>query len=430
MSLPRSAVLRRFADLEGPGGWLVNAVIVAYVVGTTWWRVVPIGPGVGFLPVWTLVVIGLVGMAQAFASRSGRLLAPLEVAPLLALPGCLLTDITMIYQPLRDLGIYLKAGNHFLAGQPVYITAPLHARPDDLSNYPFLYPPLTLPLFGLLSALPEIVAQVMWVAASVALGIVAVRAMGLRWRWAILSLLWPPMFQGLLVGNVAVPALALFALAPAFGSGLVVAAIFKSYTGVTGLWLVRERRWVDLLRGIGLVTLAAAVTLPLTGVRAWQDWIGALHLYQLSQEFVPALYGFGLARFLPLWLFLALSAGALVAALTRGGKDGLARLGTATVVASPSLWGHGMLMTIPSMLSLRPMLAWLAIAVATVPDGIQWWWLVAIVAASWVLPGLRRETASAEARPRRDSWLDPLVPGGSGPWPDPEPEIRLGTPSE
>src|SRR5207247_4224818 len=42
--------------------------------------------------------------------------------------------------------LYVKAGERFLAGEPVYMTDLLTKRPDDLSNYPYLYPPLTLPL--------------------------------------------------------------------------------------------------------------------------------------------------------------------------------------------------------------------------------------------------------------------------------------------
>ena len=41
----------------------------------------------------------------------------------MAVAAMILTDLTMTYQPLRDLGIYLKAGHHFLDGTQVYLTA-------------------------------------------------------------------------------------------------------------------------------------------------------------------------------------------------------------------------------------------------------------------------------------------------------------------
>ncbi len=434
MSNVRAFVPSRLTDADGLGGWLLVGLTVAYLVGVTWWRVVPIGPGVGFLPAW-IALVALCGTAAVWLrSGAGRRVRPLEAAALVAVPGMLLTDLSMTYQPLRDLGIYLKAGAHFLAATPVYLQAPIDVRPADLSNYPFLYPPLTLPFFAALSALPQMLAQAAWVGGSLALGLAALRSMGLRWRWVFLAILWPPLFQGLWVGNVAVPALALFALAPRYGGGLVVGGVFKSYTGIAALWLVRERRWLELLGGVAIVVVLGLATLPLTGPQPWLDWLDGLGFYQASQANLPILYGFGLTEYVPAWLFLALGAAAVLAAIAVRGRAGLARLGTATIVASPSLWGHGMLMAVPSLLYLRPAWLWLALAVTAAPDGIQWWWLVAVVAASWAVPAMRRdaeprsETASPDvATASRDvaaspDWLDPLAPGATGPWPDLERE--------
>jgi hypothetical protein len=322
----------------------------------------------------------------------------------------------MAYQPLRDLGIYLKAGHHFLAASPVYLQVALHSRPADLSNYPFLYPPLTLPFFAALAMLPEIAVQATWVAGSIGLALVAMRTIGLKWRWACLALLWPPLFQGILVGNVSVPALALLAIAPRLGGGLVVAAVFKLYTGIAALWLVRSRRWLDLAAGIGVVLLVGLVTLPVTHIEAWRQWLDALRLYQVSQQNLDLLYGFGLARFVPLWIFLLLAVAAVLAALAASGKEGLARISSATIVASPSLWGHGLLVAVPSMLYLRPAWFWLGVAITSVPDGVQWWWLPALIVASWFIPALRRQPVEPAVQPRSDP-MDPMADGASEPWP-------------
>jgi len=414
MSNVRRSISTRLADPEGPGGWLLVGCVVAYIAATCWWRTVWFGPGVGFLPAWIALAAVSLGSGCWLAARSGRRLRPLEASVLLAWPGMVLTDLSGTYQPLRDLGIYLKAGQHFLSGAPVYIQSTIDARPADLTNYPFLYPPMTLPFFGVLSLLPTIVAQAIWVAGSLALGLAALRLMGLRWRWVLLAPLWPPLFQGLWVGNVVVPALALFALAPRLGGGLVLGAVFKSYTGIAAMWLVRERRWRGLAAGlVGLAGLAVA-TLPLTGTRPWLDWIEGLRLYQVSQQDLPALYGFGLMEFVPLWGFVGLAVLAVVAALAAGGREGLARLGTATIVASPSLWAHGMLVAVPSLLYLAPAWLWLGLAITSSPEGIQWWSLVALVAVSWAVPWLRRDVT---ARPEA-AWLDPLADGASGAWPD------------
>jgi hypothetical protein len=394
--------LRRLS-LEGPGGWAIVAILGSYIlIATRTWNV-PVGPGFAYGPAWIALVVVTVLLASLVARRlrpAAPSLRPVEAAAILALTAMVLTDLTMTYQPLRDLGIYLRAGQHYLAGTPVYLQAPMTERPADLTNYPFLYPPLTLPVFGLLSLLPVSMAQALWLGCSLCLALLAFRILGLPPRWLPFVALWPPLFQGLWVGNVAVPALALFALGPWLGAGLVAGAVFKSYTGIAALWLVRERRWSQLSSGVAAIAVLALLTLPIVGVSAWQAWIEGLRLYQISQENVPVLYGFGLPRFVPLWVFVALAAAAVLAALRATGREGLARLGTATIVASPSLWGHGLLMAVPSMLNLRALWLWLAIGITSAPDGLQWWCAIALIVASWFVPGLRRPAAA-----------------GGGPWP-------------
>ena len=385
-------------SLEGRGGWLPVGLIGAYLVWNARDRSVPLGPGVDYAPAWAISVVVALLAASVLARhfRPARpWLRPVEAAAILAAAAMVLTDLTMTNQPLRDLGIYLKAGQHYLAGNPVYLQAPMTARPADLTNYPFLYPPPTLPPFAALSMLPTPIAQAIWVGGSLALGLAALRIIGLPWRWTILAVAWPPLFQGLWVGNVAVPALALFALGPWLGEGLVVGAVFKSYTGLAALWLARERRWRQIATGVAVIAALGLVTLPLTGVGQWNAWVEALRLYQSSAQNVPALYGFGLPRFVPFWVFVALAAAAVLAALRPSGRESLARLGTATVVASPSLWGHGLLVAVPSMLSLRAPWLWLAIGITSAPDGLQWWYAVALIAASWSVPEMRRPEATA-----------------------------------
>jgi hypothetical protein len=372
---------------------------------------------VDYLPAWAIsaavAVIAASLLARRFRPAHPRL-RPVEAAAILAAVAMVLTDLTMAYQPLRDLGIYLKAGQHYLAGSPVYLQAAINARPADLTNYPFLYPPLTLPPFAALSMLPTQVAQAIWVGGSLGLGLAALRVIGLPWRWTLLAVAWPPLFQGLWVGNISVPALALFALGPWLGEGLVVGAVFKSYTGLAALWLARERRWRQIGAGVAVIAALVLVTLPLTGLGMWSAWVEALRLYQTSTQNVPGLYGLGLSRFVPFWLFVAVAAATVLAALRPSGRESLARMGTATIVASPSLWGHGLLVAVPSMLSLRAPWLWLAIGITSAPDGLQWWWAIGLIAASWFLPGIRRpESATGPAAPAEP--LHPLPPGDA-PW--------------
>jgi hypothetical protein len=412
--------LRRLS-LDGPGGWVLVGLLGAYLLLTTQGRTVPVGPGVDYWPAWSATVTAALLLASLIALRlrpARPWLRPVEAAAILAVAAMVLTDLTMTYQPLRDLGIYLKAGEHFVSGTPVYLQSPMTVRPTDLTDYPFLYPPLTLPLFAVLSLLPTPIAQAIWLGGSLALGLAALRLIGLPWRWLVFAAAWPPLFQGLWVGNVAVPALALFAVGPWLGEGLVLGAVFKSYSGLAALWLAHERRWRQMAVGCAVALGLALIALPLTGLGPWQAWIAGLQLYQTSQQNVPVLYGFGLPKFVPLWVFVALAAAAVLAALRAAGRESLARLGTATIVASPSLWGHGLLVAVPSMLSLRAPWLWLAIGITSAPDGLQWWWAVALIAASWVVPGIRRpEVAEGDSQTPREP-LHPLA-AAARPWDGP-----------
>lgn len=400
----------RAVDLAGPGGWLLVAMFAAYVAVVTRSTDVPNGSGVPYWAVWLVAVAAALAVASLLAANlrpAAPWLRPVEALAILAVVAMVLSDVTMAWQPLRDLGIYLKAGEHFRDGAPVYMQTPLTVQPLDRTNYPFLYPPCTLPFFAALSLLPVATAQALWFGFSLGLGLLALRLIGLPRLWLVPALLWPPLFQGLWVGNVAVPALALFALAPWLGAGLVLGAVFKPYTGLAALWLVRERRWLQVAAGVGALLLMAALTLPLAGLTAWADWLSALRIYQTSQDSLPGLYGFGLPRFVPFALYAALGAAALLVALRARGAESLARLGTATVVASPSLFGHGLLMAVPSLLSLRSTWLWLAVGFLSTPDGLQWWLAVVVVAASWAVPSMRRGSAA-----------EPLHPMGAadGPW--------------
>ncbi|HKG56596.1 MAG TPA: glycosyltransferase 87 family protein, partial [Candidatus Limnocylindrales bacterium] len=314
-------------------------------------------PGaVPFGPLWAGATAALVTMWLASRRRLGAVVA----IALGAVAAMALTDVSYLAtQGLRDLHLYVRAGEHFLDGRPVYIDSLFTQRPADLADYPFLYPPLTVPLFAALARLPAPLVDAGWLVGSIAAAVATLRLFGVPWRWAALFLLWPPFFQGLQVGNVAVPLGLLFAAAPWIGGGLVVAAVFKVYSGIAALWLLRERRFAALVVGAAIVVAAALLTLPLVGTTMWADWWRALDLFRQSQPLLADyLYGFGLPRYVPAPLALAVAAAVAVAALRTGGRTGLARLGLATAIASPSLYAHGLIVALPAFLALSPLWLW------------------------------------------------------------------------
>ena len=406
-SIPILMSARAVASPRATRAWALALGLALYVLWVTLtWRF-PDRDGIPFPIVWALA---LTATAWAWKRWRGSI-GGLEATAIVVVTAMLLTDVTFLWsQGMRDLVIYLKAGDHFLHGAPVYTDHVITARPADLTEYPFLYPPLTLPLFAVLSLLPFPITVALWTVASVAAVLIAFRLIGIERRWWLLLLAWPPVLQGLWVGNVALLLFVLFAAAPRIGGGLVASVAFKLYSAVTALWLVRERRWADLAAGLAVVVAAGAITAPLVPAGLWVDWIEGLGYYQRSQVALPDyLYGLGLGRWLPLVAVAGI--GLLVIALALRGRDSrerLARLGLATIVASPSTFAHGFLVGLPSFLSLRTGLVWLVLGITACSPGLAWWLAPLLGVAAWFAPALGR-------MPGEDRWH----PLGSNmrPWP-------------
>ncbi|HEY0443207.1 MAG TPA: glycosyltransferase family 87 protein [Candidatus Limnocylindrales bacterium] len=419
----------RVGPLADDGRWIVPFALIAYVLGTTWSWEFPDYHGIPFPPIWLALACGSL---IAWRVRRGAI-GPIAAAAIVAVTAMLMTDVASVWtQGIRDIEIYLKAGVRWLDGAPVYMRVPLGVAPADLSNYPFLYPPVTLPLFGALGALPEPLAVGIWLTASLGALLAGLRWVGLRWRWCLLLLLWPPIVQGLWVGNVAVPLFAFFAIAPWRPGALAVGPIFKVYSGLASLWLLRREHWRELAAAVVAVAAITAASLLIVDVRLWSDWLTGLQVYQESQRLLPNLYGFGLARYMPFVVFAAIAAVVLILALRAAGRrDQLGRLGVATVVGSPSLFSHGFLVALPAMFRLDTAWFWLAFGITACAPGPAWFGALVIVVASWFVPAMRKRDAADDWHPlgaaprpwpnapRRTVDAPPRTPDHRG---DPDPE--------
>lgn len=282
---------------------------------------------------------------------------------------------------LRDLRLYLVAGAHFVAGLPVYQVTPIQDLPGNATLLPFLYPPPLLPLFGVLSELPWPLVASAWLLASTAGCVAALRLVGVRWLWVPILLLWPPFFEAIWVGNVVVFGLLVLAIAvrlPRRSGTLGLGPLFKPQFAIPAVWLLRGGRWRPLVEGLAAVGVVVLVTLPMVGVSGWVDWIRALVAFQQSAQAMPNLYSFALPRTLPYAAFVGLAVLAVVWALMPRGVSGLRRLGVASVVASPTLYRHGLLEMVPAMVVLD--LDLLLVTLGSPVSTLGFWAGVAIVA--------------------------------------------------
>lgn len=364
-------------------------------------------PAGGAVPTMAaLAAGGLVG-GMILGAALGRRLRGVEVILLEAGLAMVATDLAILRTPtLTDLIIDLRAGERWLAGLAVYEAIPITIPPGDHRFLPFLYPPFTLPFFALLASLPHLVTAAVWGGGTLLAGLAALRLFGIRWRWLPLFVLWPPFFQGLHSGNVVIPTLVVLALGPWVGALLPLGAVFKLQSGVPALWLLKERRWTAVAAGIGTILVLVAVTLPLVGPDRWREWLAGLAAFQRAPL---SLIGYALPRYMPYPVYLAIAIAAIVLALTRSGRVGLAALAVASAVASPSLYDHGFLVLIPALLFLDARLLWLSLGLTSFLGGYGWWVLPPLAAAGLFSPRLRQDPALL-------STLHP-VEGSGGPWP-------------
>jgi hypothetical protein len=405
---------RSAVAIRGRPRWLFPLAIAIYVAVTTWTQRVA-GDTLSF----PLAFAGLAAVILVPVVVRGRL-GPVAVAAVLVIAASVLTDLGFAFTiRFSDLGIYLAAGQHLLDGQPVYQLTPLTAMPADYTTLPYLYPPPTIVLFAGLAALPGDLGGVLFVVGSVGLAVLALRCLGLSWPWTVAALAWPPIFNGIMSGNVSVALFGLFALAPRFGPGLVIAPLFKPYLAIAALWLVRERRFASIALGVAIVVVACLLTLPLVGgLGAWSDWLAALGAFAESEQDVRQLRGIGLERFfVPAIVVVAIAVAVTAVALLRRGRSCLARLGIATIVAQPTLYLHGFSLALSGLLELRAAWFWLAAATLSVAGPrilgrtLEWpgpWLAVLVVLAAWAIPAMRRSDEPTDP----DETLHPLGRAG------------------
>ena len=393
-------------NLAVPAAALVVLFTAIPQLGSSLW-------GVQFWAAWILLTV--TGSAAfialrppADANRTRRLARPEVILLVGIVASWVIYDIQFWQQPnnLYDLNVYLGSAARWLDGGHPYMTAAVSSWPYGPRNDFFLYPPPLLPVFGLLSRLPDAPVAIGFTAAMVGCAYKAYRWLGLSRAYSLVLLTFPPVMIGFESGNIASLTFLLFAAAVKSGGTLIVDGLFKVQTGIPALWLIRTRRWRGVLAGAALVLVIVLFTLPLVGLDSWRAWWDGLGYRAASQAEVPALYGYSYAKLLPGDVYSVLCVVFVGLALLLRGRPGLAALGLASIFASPALWPHGFVFALPAVLMLESGAAvWIVLGAGAFGPNM---WLLFM--AGWVaVLGARRSPADR---------LHPLQ-GTDGPWPRP-----------
>lgn len=374
----------------------------------------PFGVHLGEVREWSMALGFVLGGLVRGIAAGRRSMASL--VGLAAALSWLCYDIPFLPdRPLRDLILYLDGGLKVLHGVSPYITGPV--VPTALGDLPFIYPPLTIPLFELVAAVPRPVGEALWSAASIAAVAAALWLLGVRGRWLIVLFVWPPLGLGVAVGNVASFIFLLFVLGFRVGASLVVGGVFKPQGTIPALWLVRERRWREIAVGAAVGLLLVLIALPLAGVNAWSEWLTAIRYFQESFGRYPSIQGISLTRWVGSALALVVTIVAVILAFLGRGRNGLARFGLASIIASPTLYLHGLSPMLAGALALGPELLWFVLGIGPWWIGFQSSWLaIAIVFLSLLAARGDDLRAPIDLSPARAD-MHPLGRAGQV-WPD------------
>jgi hypothetical protein len=311
------------------------------------------------------------------AERAGRIRALEVLAAIVAIVGGVIVLLT--HPVMVDLEIPLRAADRWVHGGEPYLASSFSAPAGY--ELPFLYPPPVLPFLAPLLAVPRVIVDVAWLAATVGAAIFLLRRLGVPGRAVPIALCWVPFAEGLVGGNAQVLLVAAFVAvffdppvaawrsrerdpgagpcrAP-LGDGLLAALTPALKLTQPHAWvaLLRRRPWAAVL-GLAVAAGIALATLPLVGIGAWQAWVAQLGR---AEDPAWALRGSSLVQLLPGLLSPAATALTVLLVLFVPTRRLGAAAGLLLVLGAPSLRSYGALFLLPAMLAVRRDVALVAV---------------------------------------------------------------------
>jgi alpha-1,2-mannosyltransferase len=360
--------------------------------------------------------------------RRARIMA-LEHGLLILLPIIWTIALVHIFWSRQQLAFdfhhyYWPAGDRALHGLSPYIHGPWYPSEVPVG---FVYPAPAAVLFAAVSIIPRDVGDWIFTALSIAAPLAALRVLQVRdWRPYGVVMLWLPVSFGWQCANLSM--LMLVAVAGLWrardrsllaGVLLAVIVALKLFLFPLGVFFLATRRYVALAYGVLLTLAVSAASWLALGVDELPRYRGVLrHFTQLREHYGYSLTGYverlgagrTLAYAIPLALAGALVIGSFMQGRRRREESAFILVIAASLVATPILWLHYLvLLAIPIAIRrprlhplwLLPLLLWYgrttdpstsAVAVALAVSA-------AVVAGTVLRPERRRGAAAVAADP-------------------------------
>jgi hypothetical protein len=271
--------------------------------------------------------------------------------------------------PLQDFGIFRTAALDVVHGRSPYV----HPTTAALAHFDkFVYPPVAALLFAPFAALPDGVARVLMAVAGLAALLGALRLLGVEdWRCYGVAVVSAPAINTLALG--ALTSFLLLGAATAWryrdnavvaGVSTAFAAVLKLFLWPLGVWLLATRRWraAILCAAVGVAFVVGGwAVIDFAGFRSYPTLVRLLeHVDGPLSYSVFALFGLSGSAQAAAAVVLSLLA-VLSIVLAARGRDGDRRAFAVAVVASlvttPILWLHYLLLLFVPIALYRPRLS-------------------------------------------------------------------------
>ena len=356
---------------------------------------------------------------DAFGDRLRGFARPWELAAFIWLPAAAIAYACWweirSHRRLQDFGIFRTAGSAVIHGRSPYIAHPTEAALAHFDK--FVYPPVAALLFAPFAALPARPGGLIMFAAGLASLLVALRLLGVEdWRCYSVAVISAPTINTLALGAITSFLLLGAAIAWRYREKPVVAGIATAFAAVLklflwplGVWLLVTKRWraAAICAGAGFVLLLGGwAVIGFAGLRNYPTLV---HLLQEAEADVSysLVALFGLSGSTATALTVALSVGAVIAVWlaargSGGDRRSFAVAAVASLIASPLIWIHYLLLLFVPIALYRPrlsglwflpMLLWLT--PTTHSHGVTW----RIVVALFVVAVVAVRTVGSSARP-------------------------------